>query len=65
MYSISTDNVQEQKFRCLSVADNGDGTFAVVAVQFNDSIYVAADKDEELEFQDVTTLDRKPGIPII
>ena len=65
VYSISTDNVQEQKFRCLSVADNGDGTFAVVAVQFNDSIYVAADKDEELEFQDVTTLDRKPGIPII
>jgi predicted phage tail protein len=65
VYSISTDNVQEQKFRCLSVADNGDGTFAVVAVQFNDSIYVAADEDQQLEFQDVTTLDRKPGIPII
>tara|TARA_Y100000592_G_scaffold97695_1_gene168978 strand:- start:4489 stop:6561 length:2073 start_codon:yes stop_codon:yes gene_type:complete len=65
IYSISTDNVQEQKFRCLSVADNGDGTFAVVGVEFNDSIYAAADEDEELEFIDVTNLDETPAIPII
>ena len=65
IYSISTDSVKEQKFRCLSVADNGDGTFAVVGVEFNDSIYAAADEDEELEFLDVTTLDSKPPAPII
>ncbi len=69
IYSISTregnDRVEEQKFRCLSVADNGDGTFAIVAVQFNDSIYEAADKDEPLEFQDVTTVDDRPPLPII
>ena len=65
IYSISTDSVKEQKFRCLSVADNGDGTFAVVGVEFNDSIYAAADEDEELEFIDVTNLDETPAIPII
>ena len=65
IYSISADNVKEQKFRCLSVADNGDGTFAVVAVEFNDSVYAAADEDEELVFEDVTTLDETPPVPLI
>lgn len=65
IYSISTSDVNEQKFRCLSVADNNDGTFAVVAVEFNDSIYQAADAAEDLEFLDVTTVDEKPPAPII
>jgi predicted phage tail protein len=63
IYSISTDNVNEQKFRCLSVADNGDGTFAVVAVEFNDSIYDAAELDEDIEFEDITVIDEKPFKP--
>ena len=53
VYSIATDNVSQQKFRCLSVADNGDGTFAVVGVEFNDSIYAAADAQGEVEFEDL------------
>ena len=65
VYSISTDDAKEQKFRCLSVADNGDGTFAVVAVQFNDSIYAAADLDQPLELDDITTVDERPPIPVI
>ena len=65
IYSISTDSVNEQKFRCLSVSDNADGTFAVVAVQFNDSVYAAADGDEKLVFEDVTTIDQKPPKPVI
>lgn len=66
IYSISTVDVKEQKFRCLSVGDNGDGTFAVVAVEFNDSIYDAAEtSDDELDFVDVTTMDEKPPKPII
>ena len=66
VYSISTDLVKEQKFRCLSVTDNGDGTFAVVAVQFNDSIYEAADNpDATLELDDITTVDERPPLPII
>ena len=63
IYSISTLQVNEQKFRCLSVADNGDGTFAVTAVEFNDSIYDAAELDEELEFEDITVFDAKPPEP--
>jgi len=66
IYSISTLDVKEQKFRCLSVGDNGDGTFAVVAVEFNDSLYDAAEtNDDELDFVDVTTTDEKPPKPII
>lgn len=65
VYSIASNDVREQKFRCLSVADNADGTFAVVAVQHNDSIYSAAEQDEELEFEDVTVFDAKPPKPII
>ena len=66
VYSISTNSVQEQKFRCLSVADNNDGTFTVVAVQFNDSIYAAADDpDATLQLDDITTVDERPPIPVI
>ena len=66
VYSISTNSVQEQKFRCLSVADNNDGTFSVVAVQFNDSIYAAADDpDDTLQLDDITTVDERPPIPVI
>jgi hypothetical protein len=63
IYSISTPQVNQQKFRCLSVSDNNDGTFAVVAVEFNDSIYDAAETDEELDFEDITVIDAKPPKP--
>lgn len=65
VYSISTDSVNEQKFRCLSVNDTGDGTFAVVGVEFNDSIYAAADTGDDIDFEDPTTIDEKPPKPII
>jgi hypothetical protein len=63
IYSISTDSAEEQKFRCLSVSDNNDGTFAVVAVEFNDSIYAAAEDLADVDFEDVTTIDEKPPKP--
>lgn len=65
VYSITTSNVRNQKFRCLSVADNSDGTYSIVAVEFNESIYDAVDLDRALEFTDTTTLDAAPPIPII
>ena len=65
VYSISTDSVNEQKFRCLSVNDNGDGTFAVVGVEFNDSIYAAAETGDDIDFEDPTTIDEAPSKPII
>ena len=43
IYSLSTDSVNEQKFRCVSISDNGDGTYGIVGVQHNDSIYAVAD----------------------
>ena len=63
IYSIKTDSVVEQKFRCLSVADNGDGTYAVVGVEHNDSIYATADTGAELTFDDVTVIDKDVDAP--
>lgn len=63
IYSISTLQVNQQKFRCLSVSDNNDGTFAVVAVEFNDSIYDAAEKLDDIDFEDITVIDAKPPKP--
>jgi len=63
IYSIKTDSVVEQKFRCLSVADNGDGTYAVVGVEHNDSIYATADTGAELTFDDVTAIAPVPDNP--
>ena len=63
IYSIKTDSVVEQKFRCLSVAENGDGTYAVVGVEHNDSIYATADTGAELTFDDVTVLDEDVDAP--
>lgn len=60
VYSIATDSVALQKFRCISVNDGGDGSFAIVGVSHNDSIYAAVDGGEALDFLDITTLDDAP-----
>lgn len=60
VWSIATDSVALQKFRCLSVTDGGNGTFAITGVTHNDSIYASVDTGEELTFLDVTTLDDAP-----
>tara|TARA_R100000315_G_C5234068_1_gene145219 strand:- start:554 stop:2656 length:2103 start_codon:yes stop_codon:yes gene_type:complete len=65
IYSISTNNVKEQKFRCVSVSDNTDGTFSITAVEFNDSIYSAVEQDDDVDFIDVTVTDEKPPKPEI
>ena len=63
LWSISASTVTEQKFRCLSVADNGDGTYAITGVQHNDSIYSVADAGGDLQFDDITTFDEQPPAP--
>ena len=60
IWSITTDAVANQKFRCISVTDGGDGTFAITGVAHNDSIYAAVDAQEKIEVLDVTTYDSKP-----
>ena len=64
VWSISTSSVEQQKFRCLSVSDNGDGQFTITGVQHNDSIYDAADFGDPLEFDDVTLSNDPPALPI-
>jgi predicted phage tail protein len=63
IWSIQSSSVAHQKFRCISVADGGDGTFAIVGVQHNDSIYDVADNADDLEYQSVTTFDKIPTAP--
>jgi hypothetical protein len=60
VWSISSSTVVEQKFRCLSVDDNKDGTYSITGTEFNDSIYSAADSGTPIEYEDTTTFDDNP-----
>ena len=64
VWSITATAVQHQKFRCLSVADNGEGKYAITGVEFNDSIYSTADLGDPLEFEDVTLFNDPPAEPV-
>ncbi len=63
VYTITSDTLQHQKFRCIDVMDNNDGTYTIEGVQFNDSIYAAADTNSELAYTDITAFDEKPEAP--
>ena len=63
IWSIQSSSVEHQKFRCLSVADNGDGQYAITGVEHNDSIYKTADEGDELTFDDVTLFNDAPAKP--
>jgi len=60
VWSIRSTAFVEQKFRCLSVDDNKDGTYSITGTEFNDSIYSTADSGTALEYEDVTTFDDNP-----
>ena len=60
VWSISSKGLSEQKFRCLSVDEKGDGSYTITATEFNDSIYSTADTGTALEFEDTTTFDVTP-----
>ena len=63
IWSISSSTVTEQKFRCLSIDERGDGTYSITATEFNDSVYNTADTGVDLEYQDITTFDENPKKP--
>ena len=64
VYSIATDSLNEQKFRCLAVADNGDGTYAIVGVEHNDSIYSVADvAGNQLYEEPISAYTSRPSPP--
>ena len=64
IWSIASSSVQQQKFKCLSVADDGEGQYSITAVEHNDSIYQTADTGTDLVFQDVTLFNDAPAKPI-
>jgi len=68
VYVIERSTVQTQKFRCINIQDDGNGTYTITGVQHNDSIYKAADNTDSVENLIVddkllTTFDDKPSIP--
>ena len=69
VYVISTDNVQKQKFRCIDIKDNNNGTYTITGVQHNDSIYDAADDTTgttnlQVDNRSITTFDEAPQKPV-
>ena len=64
VYVIERSTVQAQKFRCIDVIDNNDGTYTIEGVQFNDSIYKTADINTKLDFTDITAFDETPTPPV-
>lgn len=63
IWAIQSTSVEHQKFRCLTVADNGDGKYAITGVEHNDSIYATADTGTGLEYRDVTLFNEPPALP--
>ena len=43
VWTSTTSTIFNQKFKCLAVDEQGDGTYTITASQFNDSIYEAVD----------------------
>jgi len=60
VWSLSASTVVEQKFRCVGVEEQDDGTCSITGVEFNDSIYAAADTNSEIIYEDITTFDDRP-----
>tara|TARA_R100000734_G_C3319148_1_gene114415 strand:- start:3795 stop:6227 length:2433 start_codon:yes stop_codon:yes gene_type:complete len=66
VYVIERNTVQAQKFRCIDVKSNNDGTYAITGVEFNDSIYEAADDTTSTtnlidDDKDISFLDEAPA----
>ena len=63
VWSIASNAVDHQKYRCISVADGGEGQYAITGVEFNDSIYSTADTGGDLIFRDVSLFNDVPVVP--
>ena len=60
VYLIQTTDVQSNQFRVISVAEGGDGTYGVTAVEYNESIYAAVEQNLELTQRDISNLSATP-----
>lgn len=63
-YVDSAGSVSEEKYRCLGIEDNGDGTFAINGVKHDDSIYNTTDSNTfKVEKTITTSYSQKPDPP--
>ena len=63
VWSYTQTNVVNQKFRCLSVDEQGDGTYTITASEFNDSVYQTADNNTPIEEENVSVFNSYPAPP--
>ena len=63
VFLIQTTDVPSLKYRVVSVAEgNDDGTYAVTALQYNESIYNAIENDVNLTQPKITNLSGAPDV---
>ena len=61
VFLIQTNDVQSQQFRVISVVEgDGDGTYAVTALQYNPTIYDDVEQDLNLTQRDISNLSAAP-----
>ena len=60
VFLIQTNDVQSQQYRVVSVVEGDDGTYAVTALQYNESIYDAVEQNLNLTQRDISNLSAAP-----
>ena len=60
VFLIQTNDVQSQQYRVVSVVEGDDGTYAVTALQYNESIYDAVEQNLSLTQRDISNLSAAP-----
>jgi len=63
VYMIETTDIQLQKFRVLSVVEQGEGVYGVSAIAYNETIYEAVDEDEKFSTRVISNLTAEPAAP--
>ena len=66
VWTYTTSTTKNQKFRCLAVDEQGDGTYTITASQFNDSIYAAVDdlsNETKIEEENISFFNGYPAPP--
>lgn len=66
VWTYTSTAIANQKFRCLAVDEQGDGTYTITASQFNDSIYAAVDdlsNETKIEEENISFFNGYPAPP--
>ena len=63
VFMVESTDIEAQLFRVLSVAEGDEGSFAVTALAYNESLYAAIESDLTLEFRDISNLSGIPAAP--